>query len=218
MDLTPETIDMIKSFVLRTDEIAEEIYRRVNPSFGNHGTAQMKFLEALKQYYEFSVDQDTFDFIDIVLDDWGSKDASECRVKNQTSATMALWPGWRLESFGYGKRKLTADEWHSRWSCAGDACGWIGASRSYFIALKKSPIWKCLGDGAGGYCDTYGIPYPPFAIGCDMDWIEATEDDCKSAGIAIPQVPRRLSRGELEIREAVRKYGMPSLDDLIASH
>jgi hypothetical protein len=175
-------------------------------------------MNALKLYYEWTPTQDTFDFIDIVIDDWAAKDASECRVKNQTSATMALWPGWQLISFGYGKRKITNSEWRQRWTCAGNSCGWVGASKSRFIALKKSPIWKYLGNGAGGYVDTYGLPYPPFVIGADMGFEDASEDECKSAGIVIKKVSRPLTRGELEIREAVRKYGVPSLDDLIASH
>ncbi len=158
------------------------------------------------------------DFMDIVIDDWGAKDAAEICLKNQTQSTMMLWPGWRLESFFYGKRKITEAEWRNRWIAAGNDCKWIGASKTEFIALKKSPIWKCLGDGAGGYSDTYGFSYPPFVIGSNMGWMDATETECKSAGIVIKKVSRPLTRGELEIREAVRKYGMPSLNDLIASH
>lgn len=209
MDFTPETIEGIKTFVLKTDDISKEIYRIVKPSLNCHSTAVLNFMNALKLYYEWTPTQDTFDFIDIVIDDWAAKDASECRVKNQTSATMARWPGWRLESFFYGKRKIKEAEWRNRWIAAGNDCKWIGASKTEFIALKKSPIWKCLGDGAGGYGDTYGFSYPPFVIGSDMGWMDATEAECKSAGLAIPKVPRRLSRGELDILAAVRKYGMP---------
>jgi hypothetical protein len=218
MDLTPETVEAIKTFVLKTDDISKKIYRIVKPSFGCPGTAEAKFMDVLMQYYEGTPNQDTMDFINIVIDDWGAKDASECRVKNQTSATMALWPGWHLKLFGCGKRKLTNSEWRQRWTCAGNACGWDGASISNFIALKNSPIWKHLGDGAGGYGDTYGLSYPPFVIGTAMDWEEASTDECKRAGLVIKKASWPLTPVELDIREAVRKYGMPSLDDLIASH
>lgn len=218
MDFTPETIEAIKTFVLKTDDISKEVYRIVKPSLSCHSTAVLNFMNALKLYYEWTPTQDTFDFIDIVIDDWAAKDASECRVKNQTSATMALWPGWHLKLFGCGKRKLTNSEWRQRWTCAGNACGWNGASISNFIALKNSPIWKHLGDGTGGYGDTYGLSYPPFVIGTAMDWEEAPADECKRAGLAIKKASWPLTPGELGIREAVRKYGMPSLDDLIASH
>ena len=209
MDLTPETIAAIKTFVLKTDDISKKIYRIVKPSFGCPGTAEAKFMDALMQYYEGTPNQDTMDFINIVIDDWAEKDASECRVKNQTDDIIEFYPGWQLTSFGYGKRKLTNAEWRQRWTCAGNSCGWVGASKSRFIALKKSPIWKHLGNGAGGYGDTYGFSYPPFVIGSDMGWMDATEAECRSAGLAIPKVPRRLSRGELDILAAVRKYGMP---------
>ena len=32
------------------------------------------------------------------------------------------------------------------------------------VALKSSGVWQALGDGAGGYDDTLGSPFAPFAF------------------------------------------------------
>ena len=39
------------------------------------------------------------------------------------------------------------------------------------IALKGAEVWQNLGDGEGGYEDTLGLPYPPFAFNSGM-WVE----------------------------------------------
>lgn len=189
MDFTPETIEAIKTFVLKTDDISKEIYRIVKPSLNCHSTAVLNFMNALKLYYEWTPTQDTFDFIDIVIDDWSAMDSAEINIKNQTTSTLALWPGWRLKSFHYARRKITKADWRARWLAAGSACDWTGASKTSLIALKNSPIWKRLGEGIGGYNDTYGLPHPPFAIGSDMDWVEVTEAGCKRAGLDVPKIP-----------------------------
>lgn len=209
MDFTPETIEAIKTFVLKTDDISKEIYRIVKPCMSNPGLADLKFLQSLLRYYDGTPNQDTSDFIDIVISAWGVLDATLDRNKNTTESIRALWPGYRLNFYDFEKRNITNREWGKRWIEAGNACKWSGASKTKFIALRNSPIWKCLGNGAGGYCDTYGLSHPPFVVGSNADWMDATEAECKRAGLAIPKVPRRLTRGELDILAAVRKYGMP---------
>ena len=63
------------------------------------------------------------------------------------------------------------DNWPSRWAAAGAEAGdddwldWQGdAQTGRGVALKSSGIWQALGDGAGGYDDTLGNPFPPFAF------------------------------------------------------
>lgn len=63
------------------------------------------------------------------------------------------------------------DDWPSRWAAAGEEAGdedwldWEGdAQTGRGVALKSSGIWQALGDGAGGYTDTLGNPFPPFAF------------------------------------------------------
>ncbi len=56
--------------------------------------------------------------------------------------------------------------WAQRWAAAG---GQFFGGR--MIALKGAEVWQNLGDGEGGYEDTLGLPYPPFAFNSGM-WVE----------------------------------------------
>ena len=51
------------------------------------------------------------------------------------------------------------------------------------VALKSSGIWEALGDGAGGYDDTLGNPYPPFAFNSGMWTQDVSRADCESLGL-----------------------------------
>ena len=93
------------------------------------------------------------------------------------------------------------------------------------IALKDSPIWEALGNGAGGFRDTLGNPYPPFAYGSGMDWIGIDRDECISLGLIDGDTPpstehqapgtnfnATLAPDGDELAEAAARYGF-SLDD-----
>ena len=79
------------------------------------------------------------------------------------------------------------EDWPTRWAAAGAECGdqewapWDGdAQDGRGVALKSSGIWQALGDGAGGYTDTLGNAFPPFAFNSgfrtsDVDRTEAEE-------------------------------------------
>ena len=54
------------------------------------------------------------------------------------------------------------------------------------IALKSSPIWAALGAGAGGFRDTLGNPYPPFAYGSGLDWDDVERERCEELGLIGP--------------------------------
>ena len=51
------------------------------------------------------------------------------------------------------------------------------------VALKNSPIWQALGDGVGGYNDTLGNPYPPFAFDSGMAWVGVDRSECIKLGL-----------------------------------
>jgi hypothetical protein len=71
--------------------------------------------------------------------------------------------GWRRGPKG----RLIAEpdqDWPSRWAAAGGTL-----YEGKMIALKNSPVWQNLGDGAGGYSDTLGNPFPPFAFNSGFD-------------------------------------------------
>lgn len=94
-------------------------------------------------------------------------------------------PAWRLTRTG--ARKKPRGDWKARWKAAGDACGWHGAAKKQFVALKTSPIWQHIADGTGGFEDTLGSPYPPFAFGSGMAWVNVSRKDwqriCQNEGI-----------------------------------
>jgi hypothetical protein len=73
------------------------------------------------------------------------------------------------------------NSWESRWRAAATISGDTDALRVFtqtgrMVARKDSPIWQALGDGAGGYTDTLGNPFPPFAFNSGM-WVRDIDRD-----------------------------------------
>ena len=143
--------------------------------------------------------------LNLIVDTQTRMAASVARIDNQTEATIALWPAWEL--FRFETRQKPRQDWTRRWREAGNYCGWQGALQNRFIALKNSPIWAALGQGAGGFRDTLGNPYPPFAFNSGLDWMEVSAEECKRLGLSTSTAanpPRaNLSPGERDILEAV---------------
>ena len=50
-------------------------------------------------------------------------------------------------------------------------------------ALKSSGIWRALGDGEGGFNDTLGNPYPPFAFRSGMWTVELDRGEAEELGL-----------------------------------
>ena len=94
-------------------------------------------------------------------------------------------PAWRLERTG--ARKKPRGDWKRRWEAAGASVGWQGAAKRSFVALKDSPIWDALGKGVGGFGDTLGSPFPPFAFGSGMAWTNVSRREweriCQGEGM-----------------------------------
>ncbi len=95
-------------------------------------------------------------------------------------------PAWRLERTG--ARREPRGDWAERWLAAGDEVGWTGAVRGEMVALKSSPIWRALGDGAGGFRDTLGSPYPPFAFGSGLGWTNVGRREARRLGLDVESV------------------------------
>lgn len=80
-------------------------------------------------------------------------------------------------------------------------------------ALKSSPVWEALGNGAGGFRDALGNPYPPFAYGSGLDWEDVDADGARALGLladgeeAGAPGPAALTPGEREIAEAIKRLG-----------
>lgn len=105
-------------------------------------------------------------------------------ARSADPAVADLQPGWRLIPGRY--RQNPRPDWDARWQAAGESTAWQGAARSTAAALKDSPIWAAIGQGAGGFTDTLGNPYPPFAWGSGLTWIDLSRDECIALGL-IPQ-------------------------------
>ncbi len=102
-------------------------------------------------------------------------------VAGSTPGQLRRYPAWRLVRGG--TRRIPRDDWDRRWIAAGSETGWQGACRDDYVALKDSPIWAALGQGAGGFRDAIGNPFPPFAFGSGMTWQRVSRDECAALGL-----------------------------------
>lgn len=102
-------------------------------------------------------------------------------VAGSTPGQLRRYPAWRLVRGG--TRQVPRDDWDRRWIAAGSETGWQGACRDDYVALKDSPIWAALGQGAGGFRDAIGNPFPPFAFGSGMTWERVSRGECDALGL-----------------------------------
>lgn len=80
------------------------------------------------------------------------------------------------------------DDDEGRWPAACEEAGDDDAAEVFestgrMVALKSSGVWQALGDGAGGYDDTLGNPFAPFAFNSGMDCDEVDYDEAVSLGL-----------------------------------
>lgn len=95
-------------------------------------------------------------------------------------------PGQELVRFGNPDKPR---DWEARWEAARAATtadGATSADSGRMVALKGHPIWQALGDGAGGYKDGLGNPWPPFAFASTMNVIAVDREECELLGILAP--------------------------------
>ena len=156
--------------------------------------------------------------LNLILDTQRQMAASVARLSEETEATAFMDPAWELVRMG--TRRVPREDWPARWHAAGASIGWEGALKDRFIALKSSPIWQALGDGAGGFTDTLHNPYPPFAYSSGMDWRAVDRDTCEKLGLlksgeaeSLPLEQKRpsLSPSERDIADAIDRYGFDNL-------
>ena len=146
--------------------------------------------------------------LDLIIDTQRQMAASVAQLSEETDATIEMTPAWRLARLG--NPRAPRMDWPLRWQAAGDSCNWEGACKDDFVALKGSPIWQALGDGAGGFTDTLSNPYPPFAYSSTMAWLPVDRDECAALGLD-PDGGRAekasLSPSEREIVDAAKRFG-----------
>jgi hypothetical protein len=85
-------------------------------------------------------------------------------------------------------RRKTSRDWPARWIAAAHASGDNKAEQIFqatgkMIALKSSGIWQALGDGVGGYEDSLGTPFAPFAFDSGFDVDEVPRTKCEKVGL-----------------------------------
>jgi len=112
------------------------------------------------------------------------------------------YPGWELvrlytREVPRGTPESHSAGWDARWHDAGESVGWEGALESPMIARKDSPIWQALGDGVGGYRDTLGNPFPPFAFGSGKGWKARDREDCLAFGLITADETPGEMKGQL---------------------
>ena len=149
--------------------------------------------------------------------------ASCAQLDAQTPALLELFPAWRLERFE--SRMRPRADWAERWRAAGQAVEWEGASRREMVALKSSPIWQALGSGAGGFDDTLGNAYPPFAFGSGLSWTSVGAEEAVRLGLSsAAEVLKGRGRGvpgaslsptEQEIADVLRDLGSDFASELM---
>ena len=168
--------------------------------------------------------------LNLILETQREMAASAALIAGQNAGTIDQFPGWNLTRLA--GRRVPREDWPARWNAAGNSVGWEGAYQHVyngdgadfgFVALKDSPIWQALGDGAGGFTDTLGNPYPPFAYSSGMSWLQVDRATCEQLGLlepgesaGIPDAPS-LSPAEKDIADAAKRYGFDEsyFDDIL---
>ena len=157
----------------------------------NAAAAREKLLKRLDLlgYEAAPTDTDTLRALDsqirlnLILDTNRDMVASVAQVQSQSPETIDLYPAWKLERYDAVSRPRP--DWQLRWRAAGDSVGWEGAVKGQYVALKSSPIWAALGNGVGGFNDTLGNPYPPFAFSSGMAWTDVDADTAEQLGLDV---------------------------------
>ena len=198
-----------------------EVCAQVSEGSINQATARARLLETLSQMGHSPLDGGgltnpaSIRRLNLIVDTQRQMAASVSRIQMQTPAVLERWPAWELTRL-VGKA-VPREDWPARWRNAGESIGWEGALKDRFIALKTSPIWQALGDGAGGFRDTLGNPYPPFAYSSGMAWVAVDRETCERLGLSGPEletVPSAsLSPAEKDIADAASRLGF-TLEDL----
>jgi hypothetical protein len=144
--------------------------------------------------------------IDLIIRTNEEMAAGAAMAADQPAAVLDAYPAWELIRLGYTRAPR---DWDARWRLAGEACGWRDAAREQFAARKDSPIWRALGDGAGGYTDTLGNPFPPFAFNSRMAWVALSREEAGALGITGSPSPAgaTLSPGERDLAAALAAGG-----------
>lgn len=120
----------------------------------------------------------------------------------QDEVALDVNPAWELVRVRFS---AAPRDWEARWSAARAEAGPEGTTAGgRMVALKNHPIWQALGDGAGGYEDTLGNPWPPFAFNSGMGVLDVPRDEAIELGLlndltVVPPEENEELNGSLEV-------------------
>jgi hypothetical protein len=155
-------------------------------------------------------------------------------VEGNSDFARYAFPAWELvrveyrnvprgERLGKDGERLPDPEnaWPARFAAAADSVNHEGVSHSQMMALKSSPVWQALGDGAGGYHDTLGHPFPPFAFNSGMDWQAVPRKTCIAFGLiegneSSGPMKASLAPGKNEVQQAMDRIAPDFRKSLLA--
>mgnify|MGYP000992523050 CR=1 FL=1 len=153
--------------------------------------------------------------IKLILNTNADMAAGAAQAQAQDTLTLDAYPAWELIRAGHTREPR---DWPARWREAGRSVNWDRAARDRFAARKDSPIWQAIGDGAGGFTDTLGNPFPPFAFNSRMTWAALPRAEAEALGItgspAPPDAP--LSPGERDLIAALEAHGPGFASSLVS--
>ena len=128
-------------------------------------------------------------------------------ANGMSPGAFAAFPAQKLLRI---RQRKQGRAWDARWKAAGDSVGWKGATPDFGTrtALKDSPIWQALGDGAGGYRDGLGNPFPPFAWGSGVGVVNVSRKETIELGLISDEELREKTAEMEKQRDAGTLPGM----------
>lgn len=202
-----QLVDGIKSSVESLIKPGKEMRDGVEVETGlNPATARNAIQDILRKHsIEGLMDSDRIDFALTTARDVANgagvfvKEAADPDVVDAYPAWELLRTydrdvprGFRSNGKG-GLIAMPGDDWPSRWRAAG---GELINGR--MIALKSDGVWQRLGDGVGGYTDTLGNPFPPFAFNSGYDVNNISRAECEDLGLLQPGQTVRVADVDLD--------------------
>ena len=128
-------------------------------------------------------------------------------ANGMSPGAFAAFPAMKLLRI---RQRKQGRAWDARWKAAGDSVGWKGATPDFGTrtALKDSPIWQALGEGAGGYRDGLGNPFPPFAWGSGVGVVDVSRKEAIELGLISDEELREKTAEMQKQRDAGSLPGM----------
>lgn len=201
-----------------------EVCEKISAGLINQADARAKLLSVLEQMGHSPLDEGglknpaSIRRLNLIIDTQRQMAASVAQISEETEATLQTYPAWRLTRQGSAADpRNNRQDWDKRWAAAYAEVGGEGALEDDFVALKSSPIWEALGNGAGGFNDALGNPYPPFAYSSRMAWSSVSREEAVSLGLMdeddeVNGTTASLSPAERDIADAAKRLGFTAED------